>query len=130
MMAGSHQRARQVGDTCFVPELEHPASARIVYDHSAEQFVDLVRTVWKELDRALSSDGQVLLAFQAGQNDRVERLDAYGSATTLMLYRRSPEDVTKSLRLAGFDVRADIRRQAELHETTPQAFLFARGRRS
>lgn len=84
---------------------------------------------WNELDRALTADGTVLIAFQAGDNDRVERHDAYGSSTTLTLYHHRVEDVAESLHAAGFEIRADLRRQAELsHETTSQAFLFTRRR--
>jgi len=84
--------------------------------------------VWQELDRVLGNDGQGLVAFQAGEGEGNERSDAYGSSTTFTLYQQSPDDVIASLNDAGFEVRAEVRRQAELsHETTPQAFLlFAR----
>lgn len=89
-----------------------------------------LRAVWAELDRVLTSDGRVLLAFQAGDNDRVERANAYGSSTTLTLLLHRVDDVARSLEASGFDVRADLRRQPELpHETTPQAFLLARRQR-
>jgi SAM-dependent methyltransferase len=89
-----------------------------------------LRNVWRELDRALAADGHVLVAFQGGENDRVERPDAYGSSIDLTLYRHSADDVVESLGAAGFDVRADIRRKAELpHEAGPQVFLLVeRGR--
>lgn len=82
-----------------------------------------------KLTRVLAATGAVLVGFQAGQNDRVEVLDAYGSETTLTLHRHSVDDVAQSLNASGFDVRARIWREAELaHETTPQAFLLARRR--
>jgi SAM-dependent methyltransferase len=85
---------------------------------------------WHELGRALSDGGQVLVAFQSGDGEPVVRPDAYGSAETLTLHRHGVDEVTATLRAAGFDVRADIRRQPELeHETTPQAFLIATRRR-
>lgn len=84
---------------------------------------------WIELDRILRSDGHVLVAFQAGDNEPVERPDAYGSGTTLTLFRHSGDDVIASMEAAGFAIHADVRRRATLaHETTPQAFLFARRR--
>ena len=82
---------------------------------------------WHELERAFAVDGVALIAFQSGDNERVDRPDAYGSSVDLTLYRHSVDAVTASLAAAGFVVTADIRRQAELpHETTPQAFLLAR----
>lgn len=83
--------------------------------------------VWAELDRSLSEQGQVLVAFQSGRNEADRRPDAYGSSTELTLYRHAVDDVGQSLNTAGFEVRAEVRRQAELgHESTPQAFLMAR----
>lgn len=85
--------------------------------------------VWQELDRVLSSRGQAVVAFQAGQNDLVKRPNAYGSASTLELYRHLVDDVVRSLSHAEFEVLVDVRRMAVLrHETSPQAILVARRR--
>ncbi len=81
--------------------------------------------VWSELERVLRTSGSVLIAFQSGQNDKVETPDAFGSSATLTLYRHSVDAVIESLHAAGFGVRADIRRQPELlHEDGSQAFLM------
>jgi SAM-dependent methyltransferase len=83
--------------------------------------------VWQELDRALIGNGRMLAAFQSGENDLVERPNAYGSASTLRLYRHRVDDVAESLERTGFEVLVDVRRQPALsHETTPQAILVAR----
>lgn len=80
--------------------------------------------VWRELDRVLRADGQVLIAFQAGAGEAVERPGAYGSAATLTLFRHAVDHVVATLEQSGFDLSADVRRRAEFeHETTPQAFL-------
>ena len=85
-----------------------------------------LREVWNELRRVLANDAPVLIAFQAGENDRIDRPDAYGSSMTLTLYRHSIEDVQQTLSEAGFQVIATTRRSAELaHESTPQAFVRA-----
>ena len=83
--------------------------------------------VWRELARVLATPGNVLIAFQAGQNDEVVQADAHGTGATLRHYRHSLDDVATSLNEAGFEARARWWREPELvHETTPQAGLFAR----
>ena len=80
--------------------------------------------VWAELARVLAPDGRVLIGFQAGENDTVQRDNAYGSSTTMTWYRHRIEDVVRGVERAGFAVQTRIWRTAELaHETTPQAFL-------
>lgn len=91
---------------------------------------DELDAIWQESDRVLRSNGQILLAFQSGENDLVERPGADGSASTLTLYRHRVDDVVRSLDRVGFEVLIDVRRTALLsHETTPQALLVARRRR-
>lgn len=106
--------------------------AGVVYWYSiiATPFEEL-DAVWQELDRVLSSSGRILVAFQAGDNDLVERPNAYGSASTLKLYRHRVDDVIQSLDQTGFEVLVDLRRKAALsHETTPQAMLVAHRRQN
>ncbi len=69
----------------------------------------------------------MLIGFQAGQNEEVERENAFGSSITMTWYRHSIDDVARSLEEAGFDVRTRIWRKPELtYESTPQAMLLAR----
>lgn len=80
--------------------------------------------VWDELARVLARNGRMLLGFQAGDNDEVQRENAYGSSTTMTWYRHNVDDVVQGVERAGFTMQAQIWRKAELaHETTPQAFL-------
>ena len=80
--------------------------------------------VWNELARVLAPSGRVLLGFQAGHNEEVQRENAYGSTTTMTWYRHNSDDVVQSMERAGFVVQSRVWRVAELaHETTPQAFL-------
>ena len=82
---------------------------------------------WRELHRVLAPDGHALIAFQAGDNEHVERENAYGSGADLTLYRHNVSDVQQTLTSNGFSIHAEIVRQPELaHETTPQALLFVR----
>ena len=118
-----------VGSLTRLPSPDH-SLAGVVYWYSiiATPPQDL-DAVWEELDRTLSSSGRTLVAFQAGQNDLIETPNAYGSATTLELYRHRVDDVVHSLEKAGFDVLVEVRRKAALkYETTPQAMLVAQRR--
>ena len=87
-------------------------------------------SVWLELDRVLRPGGAVLLSFQAGDNEAEERPNAYGSTANLTLYRHAVADVVASLRVAGFEIQAQVVREQQFgHESTPQAMLFAARRR-
>jgi SAM-dependent methyltransferase len=83
-----------------------------------------------ELDRALAADGVVLVAFQAGDGDRVDRTAVHGRPVSLTSYRHDPEHVAGCLTGAGLAVLARAVREPELaHESTRQAFVIARRRR-
>ena len=74
-----------------------------------------------ELARVLVPGGFVLVAFQAGEGEALDR-----AAPT---FRHAPDAVTAALRQAGLDVVERTVRPAELeHETAPQAFMRARRR--
>jgi ubiquinone/menaquinone biosynthesis C-methylase UbiE len=82
-------------------------------------------SVWAELDRVLTADGLAVVAFQAGSGEAIAQHDAYGSSTTLTLYRHSIHDVADTLTNAGFVITAEVVRKPMFrHETTPQAFLY------
>jgi len=83
--------------------------------------------VFAELCRVLEPGGHLLLAFQAGSGDAVRRADAHGTGLPLTSYRHGVAEVARRLQPVGFDVRATAERAPELdHETTRQAFVFAR----
>ncbi len=83
--------------------------------------------VFAELTRVLEAGGHLLLAFQEGPCDPVHHTDAYGTGLALTSYRHGVEDVTQRLQIAGFVVHSTARRAPEFaHESTPQAFVFAR----
>jgi SAM-dependent methyltransferase len=83
--------------------------------------------VFTELQRVLTEDGHLLLAFQAGDGECVHRPDAYGTDISLTSYRHSPDAVARSVIAAGLQVHTRAVREPELdHETTPQAFILAR----
>lgn len=83
--------------------------------------------IFAELRRVLRPGGHLLLAFQAGDDERVEREQAYGHAVPLVSYRLSVDRVVRLLGDAGLVVRARVVREPEAwFETTRQAFLLAR----
>ncbi|MEQ7009673.1 class I SAM-dependent methyltransferase [Actinopolymorpha sp. B17G11] len=85
---------------------------------------DLPR-IFAEFHRVLRADGQVLLAFQAG-DERVRLEHAYGHAIELDAYRLAPDRIAALLAAAGFVVYARTLREPSGPEKTQQAFLMAR----
>lgn len=92
--------------------------------HTAPDHLDSVAT---ELARVLVPGGEVLVAFQAGTGDALQRADAHGTGLPLTSFRHDPDVVAGQLANAGLVVHTRVVRDAQLaHETTPQAFLIAR----
>jgi len=82
--------------------------------------------IFGELRRVCRVDATVLVAFQAGDGERVDRANAYASGHTMTSYRHSVRHVTHALASVGFRVAAPAVREPALdHETTPQAFVTA-----
>ena len=68
----------------------------------------------------------VLIAFQAGDGQRVDRATSYEQPVPLSYYRHDVDDVAKALKEAGFALYGRVQRAAELSfESTPQAALLA-----
>lgn len=87
-----------------------------------ERLVDAVH----ELARVTRPGAPVLLAFQSGEGERVDRTTAYGRAVPMTYVRHRVEVVEQALTEAQLAVHATVRRRAALaHETTPQAFVLA-----
>jgi ubiquinone/menaquinone biosynthesis C-methylase UbiE len=83
--------------------------------------------VFSEFARVLSDGGDLLLAFQAGSGEVVQRVDAYGTGSSLISFRHSVDAVVRILIAAGLEVRAQALREPEMnHESTRQAFVLAR----
>jgi SAM-dependent methyltransferase len=81
--------------------------------------------VFTEFGRALRPGGELLLAFQAG-DERVHLHQAYGHAITLDAYRLPPSWIEDQLTAAGLITHTRILRDPGPRETTPQAYLLAR----
>ncbi|MEV0809604.1 class I SAM-dependent methyltransferase [Micromonospora sp. NPDC050200] len=90
---------------------------------------DRLPAAFAEFHRVLAPGGQLLLAFQLG-DEPVHRTDAWGRAVSLTFHRRRPERVAALLHAAGLVVHARMRREpqefGDRTELTPQAYLLAR----
>ena len=86
---------------------------------------ELLLVLFAECHRVLAPGGQLLLAFQVG-DERRHLEHAYGHAISLDAYRLPPDRITDLLTRAGFDVRAQLVREPEEPETVRQAYLLAR----
>jgi SAM-dependent methyltransferase len=80
--------------------------------------------VFAEFHRVLAPGGQLLVAFQAG-DERRRLSQAYGHTVALDSYRLPPDLVVELLEQAGFELRARTLRRPEGHERVPQAYLLA-----
>jgi SAM-dependent methyltransferase len=81
--------------------------------------------VFAEFARVLEPGGQLLMAFQVGDEKlRIEQ--AYGHAVAVDAYRLPPDRVADLLAAAGIEVTTRVVRQPEGREKTPQAYLMAR----
>ncbi len=82
----AHPQLRfDVGTLTEVGGEDHSAAGAIYWYSIITTPLEHLPEVWAELDRVLTVDGRVLVAFQSGENVGVERPDAYGSDVLLTL---------------------------------------------
>lgn len=91
--------------------------------------VDRLPALFAEFHRVLAPGAPLLVAFQAGDEDR-HHDRPWGHPVSLTFRRRRPEDIAELLAAAGFTpVSRTVREpDPELDETSPQAFLIVRKR--
>ncbi len=117
----------EVASMTSLPMGDASVSAAVLWYSIIHTPPTMLSEVWIELARILKPNAPVLLGFQAGDNDVVQRENAYGSAATLTWYRHNVDDVIRSAESAGFVLHTRAWRVAELaNESTPQAFLIIR----
>lgn len=81
--------------------------------------------VFAEFARVTRPGATVLVAFQAGDGQRVDRATSYEQPVPLSYYRHDVDDVAEALEEAGFALYARVQRAAALSsESTPQAALL------
>ncbi len=82
--------------------------------------------VFAEFARATRPGAPVLVAFQCGDGQRVDRTTSYSQPVPLTYYRHRVDEVESALEDAGFALDDTISRAAALwFESTPQAALLA-----
>ena len=82
-----------------------------------------------EFARVTRRGAPVVVAFQCGDGERVDRTTSYGHDVALTYFRHSVDLVASSLTAVGLPVHAVVRREPVLaHETAPQAFVIAERR--
>ncbi len=87
---------------------------------------ELIPAVLAEFARVSRPRATLLLGFQSGEGQRVERTTAYGHALPIAYFRHRVNDVTDAAVSVGFDIYATVLREPALaHETTAQAFILA-----
>lgn len=81
--------------------------------------------VFAEFARVARPGALVLVAFQAGQGQRVDPTTSYEQPVPLSYYRHDADQVAAALERAGFALCARVQRAAALSfESTPQAALL------
>ena len=83
---------------------------------------------WAELKRTVRPGGHVLLAFQSGNNERVEVPNAHQTSATLVSYRHNAYNVAEALRSHGFAITSQATRQLpppHQRQTTALTFITA-----
>ncbi len=90
---------------------------------------DALAEVFAEFARVTRPGATVLVAFQAGSGQRVDRMNSYEQPVSLSYVRHDVDQVSQALEAAGFALYATVRRPAALSfESTPQAALLAQRR--
>ncbi|HEY6744442.1 MAG TPA: class I SAM-dependent methyltransferase [Mycobacteriales bacterium] len=87
---------------------------------------ELLPVAFAEFDRVLAPGGQVLVAFQVGDDERMHQVDWHGHRVDLDHHRRRPDTVADLLDAAGLQVRARVVREPEPAESAERCYLLAR----
>ena len=116
----------ELGTLTSLPVADQTFAGAVCWYSIIHTPLDELEPAWTEFRRVLRPSATLLLAFQAGDGERVERHRAVGTERTLVNHRHAPEEVAASLLAAGFEVESIHQRAAVGdHENTPQAMILA-----
>ncbi|MGW2519437.1 class I SAM-dependent DNA methyltransferase [Streptomyces sp. NPDC001617] len=87
--------------------------------------VDELPSLFREFHRVLTPGGHLLVAFQAGDEDR-HHDRPWGHPVALTFRRRRPEQIVELLRSAGFELVSRTVREPDSREVSQQASLIVR----
>ncbi|WP_412735109.1 class I SAM-dependent methyltransferase [Krasilnikovia sp. MM14-A1259] len=82
------------------------------------------RDVFAEFHRVLAPGGQLMVAFQIG-DERLHRDEAFGKSVDLVFHRQQPDDVAALLTAADFGLWSTLVKQPEGIDKTPQGIVLA-----
>lgn len=87
---------------------------------------DGLHAVWSEVRRTLAPSGLVLVAFQCGEGEHINKPGAYGTTSDLTLFVHDPDHVRSGMESAGLTIETFVRRARRFdHESTDQVFIIA-----
>lgn len=116
----------EVGSMMDLPLADGSVGGVVAWYSIIHTPLESLPVVFAEFSRVLVPGGQLLLAFQVG-DERKRITDAYGhEGLSLDAYRLLPDRVGELLGQAGFIAHARLVRDPEGLEKTQQAYLLAR----
>ena len=115
------------GDVCALPLRSGSLAGAVAWYSLIHLPPEQLPQAAGELARVLKAGAPLLVAFQSGSGERLDRPTAYGRPVPLTSYRHRVDDVAQALTGAGLLLEDTVTRGACMpHETTPQAFLRVR----
>lgn len=117
----------EVGTLTAIPAIDDAFAGAVCWYSIIHTPLAELEPAWVELRRVLQPSAPLLLAFQSGDGERVERPRAVGTERTLVNHRHDPHEIAAALSAAGFTVESIEERPAVAdHENGPQAMVLAR----
>jgi SAM-dependent methyltransferase len=121
--------AYAVGDVCALPVRSGSLGGLVAWYSMIHLRSDQLPAACAELARVTRPGAPVLVGFQSGHGQRVDKKTSYGNPVRLTYYRHPVDLVARLLDRAGLALHATVQREVTLDfETTPQGFLLAHRR--
>jgi ubiquinone/menaquinone biosynthesis C-methylase UbiE len=115
----------EVGSMSALPHPDASLAGAVAWYSIIHTPPERMGALFVELARVLRPGGTLATAFQVG-DERLHVSQGYGHEVSLDAYRLQPAAVAELVTAAGLAVTAQLVRQPEPDEKTPQAYLIAR----